>query len=351
MERLSREDWRERAEAQLKVAQRLLVAEVEKLQSGDDWRRYLAFQARLHCYSPRNVMLLAIQHERAYQEGRVLAQELTQVAGFDTWRMLGRSVDRSQKGYAVLAPVRYPQRVAVDDEGDVRPLGRREWPNVGETLARRQSLRGFKVEFVFDVSQTSGQDLPVPPRPKLLVGEAPVGLGAAVMKLIEDSGYRVDTVPGAGAIGRANGITDFAVGTVLIRSDMDDAAMVKTLLHEAAHCLLHAGPPGQFFPRPLKEVEAESAAFLVAAAHGMSTGDYSFPYVATWAGTDGTNALLATEDRVATVARQIMRASPAPHGTGGRAPGTEAELRSQLQRRVGLERGIEVRGTGPLEMS
>jgi hypothetical protein len=113
---MSREEWRARAEARLEVAQRLLVAHVENVQSGDDWRRYLDFQARLHCYSPRNVMLLAIQHERAYREGRVLASELTQVAGFNTWRMLGRSVDRGQKGYAVLAPVRYPQRVAVDDE-------------------------------------------------------------------------------------------------------------------------------------------------------------------------------------------------------------------------------------------
>jgi hypothetical protein len=50
LKRVSREEWRERAEARLEAAQRLLVAEVEKLQSGDDWRRYLDFQARLHCY-------------------------------------------------------------------------------------------------------------------------------------------------------------------------------------------------------------------------------------------------------------------------------------------------------------
>jgi hypothetical protein len=200
------------------------------------------------------------------------------------------------------------------------------------------------------VSQTSGRELPVPPRPTLLVGEAPVGLGAAVMKLIEDSGYRVDTVPDATTIGGANGITDFASGTVLIRSDMDDAAMVKTLLHEAAHCLLHSGPPGQFFPRPLKEVEAESTAFLVAAAHGMSTGDYSFRYLATWAGADGSNALLATQDRVATVARQIMRASPAPHGTGGCAPGAEAVVAAQLQGQARPEHRFGVAGARPLEM-
>jgi hypothetical protein len=249
-----------------------------------------------------------------------------------------------------LAPVRYPQRVAVDDEGNVRPLGRREWPGSAEILARRQSLHGFKVEFVFDVSQTSGAELPAPPRPKLLIGEAPFGLGEAVMKLIEQAGYRVNTVPDATAIGGANGITDFAAGTVLIRSDMDDAAMVKTLLHEAAHCLLHRGPPGQFFPRPLKEVEAESTAFLVAAAHGMATGDYSFPYVATWAGGDGPKALLATQDRVANAARHIMRASRAPHGTGGRPPGAEAVLAAQVQGQARPEDGFEARGADPMGM-
>jgi hypothetical protein len=57
VERMSRAEWRERAEARLEVAHRLLVAGVEKLQSGEDCRRYLEVQAQLHSYSPRNVML------------------------------------------------------------------------------------------------------------------------------------------------------------------------------------------------------------------------------------------------------------------------------------------------------
>ena len=77
-------------------------------------------------------------------------------------------------------------------------------------------------------------------------------LPEAVMRLIEARGYRVDP------------------------ADMDDAAMVKTLIHEAGHILLHESPPGMFLPRSRKEVEAESVAFVVAAAHGMSTDQYSF---------------------------------------------------------------------------
>jgi hypothetical protein len=139
-------------------------------------------------------------------------------------------------------------------------------------------------------------------------------------------------------------VTDWAARAVLIRSDMDDSAMVKTLLHEAAHCLLHQDPPGRFFPRPLKEVEAESTAFVVAAAHCMATDGYSFPYVAAWAGEDGTKALLATQDRVARVARQIIAASPAPHVTGGRVPGADVALAAQRERRAELDHRLEAPG-------
>ena len=232
------------------------------------------------------------------------------VGGFNLWRALGRGVNRGQHGYAVLAPCRYDRRVATDGEGNSRLLSRGEAGREGEQIEVRKVLAGFRAEYVFSVHQTSGAELPEPPRPKLLVGEAPVGLGAAVLEMIEAHGFRVDTVADAGAIAGANGVTRWDSRVVLVRADMDDAAMVKTLIHEAAHVLLHAGPPGQFLPRPLKEVEAESVAYVVASAHGMATGDYSFPYVAAWAGVDGPKAIQATQARVASAARADHRGQP-----------------------------------------
>jgi hypothetical protein len=131
---------------------------------------------------------------------------------------------------------------------------------------------------------------------------------------------------------------------------MDDAAMVKTLIHEAAHVLLHAGPPGQFLPRPLKEVEAESVAYVVASGHGMATGDYSFPYVAAWAGADGSKPIQATQARVASAARMIIEGSPAPHVTGGRPPGSAVVLaaaearRAELNNRFGADAAVRSNG-------
>ncbi len=322
----ARQEAAERGAARIAGAQERLAAEVAALRSGEDWQRYLDFQAKLHAYSPNNVMLVAAQHARAFANGLVPCAEPTYVGGFNTWRTLGRSVERGQHGYAILAPCRYDRRVAVDPEGHARSLAKTNTPAAGENVEARKVLAGFRVEYVFDVSQTTGVELPEPPRPVLLQGEAPPGLGAAVLALIEDRGFQVDTVPDAGAIGGANGQTNWGSRTVVVRADMDDAAMVKTLVHEAAHCVLHEGPPGRYLPRATKEVEAESVAYVVAAAHGMSSAGYSFPYVAAWAGEEGAKAVAGAQGRVATAARQIIEASPAPHVSGGRAPGAPAAI-------------------------
>ncbi len=149
---------------------------------------------------------------------------------------------------------------------------------------------------------------------------APAGLFQAVAKLVEGEGFTVATVPDAAAIDGANGRTDWAGRTVVVRADMDDAAQTKTLIHEAGHVLLHSSPPGSGLPRPLKEVEAESVAFIVAAAHGMRTDEYSFAYIANWAGGEGPKAVAATQARVAQAAGAVIAVSPAEHCSGGQRP-------------------------------
>lgn len=337
---LTAEQRQAQAAAKIAEAQQTLAAEVAKLTTGEDWRRFLDFQAKLHAYSPNNVMLVVAQHARAFAEGLVPAEQPTHLAGFQTWRALGRSVNKGQHGYAILAPCRYDRRVALDPTGQIRPLARGEAPDADEQVEKRKVLAGFRIEHVFDVSQTSGIPLPEPPRPALLAGEAPVGLGAAVLEMIEERGFQVDTVPDASALQGANGQTNWGSRTVLVRADMDDAAMVKTLIHEAAHCVLHEAPPGRHLPRPVKEVEAESVAYVVAAVHGMATDGYSFPYVAGWAGGDAGKAVAATQARVATAAGQIIDASPAAHLPGGRPPGVEAAVAAAQTRREGLRTRI-----------
>lgn len=322
--RLSKAEWAEQAHAKVEAAQAELSQAIGAIVTGDDWRVYLEFSAKLHAYSPNNVMLLVAQHQHRYQAGITPNPYPGYIAGFNTWKALGHMVRKGEKGYAMLAPISAARRTAVGEDGGSRPLARGEHAGPGETEQRTGGLRGFKVEHVFESSQTDGEPLPEPPHPKLLAGEAPEGLGLAVMTLIEAKGFTVDTVPDAASINGANGQTNWGAKSVVVRADMDDAAMVKTLIHEAAHVILHGEGSMLTLPRPLKEVEAESVAFVVASAHGMPTDEYTFPYVAGWAsgadGSDPVRAVQATQSRVATAAKAILAASPAPHETGGKAP-------------------------------
>ena len=64
------------------------------------------------------------------------------------------------------------------------------------------------------------------------------------------------------------------------RDDQHTRERVKTLAHELTHALLHE----HYENRALAELEAESTAYVVCHAMGLDSGDYSFGYVATWAG-------------------------------------------------------------------
>ena len=57
-------------------------------------REYLGAMARFHRYSLHNIMLIASQRPEA-----------THVAGFHTWKRLGRFVKQGAKGILILAPV------------------------------------------------------------------------------------------------------------------------------------------------------------------------------------------------------------------------------------------------------
>jgi antirestriction protein ArdC len=81
---------------------------------------------------------------------------------------------------------------------------------------------------------------------------------------------------------------------------------VKALAHEIAHALLHE----QFDSRALAELEAESTAYVVCQSLGLDSSDYSFGYVATWAG-GGEQAIVgikASCERIQRTAATILRA-------------------------------------------
>ncbi|HEX3539386.1 MAG TPA: ArdC family protein [Acidimicrobiales bacterium] len=130
MGRTQRNDHSDRTD-KLAEAHDRLAAAVEALVSGEDWQSFLTMAAKLHGYSANNVLLILSQ-----------APWASQVAGYQTWKQLGRQVRAGAKGIAILAPCRY--RSAGDDgDGD-------DGAPQPETQPGRMVVRGFRVVHVFD---------------------------------------------------------------------------------------------------------------------------------------------------------------------------------------------------------
>jgi DNA primase len=284
-----------------------LAEQVAALRTGDDWQRWLATAARFHTYSFQNTLLILAQRPDA-----------TIVAGYEAWKAIGRHVGKGEKGIAILAPVFTRRRQSEADDPEATSSAA---PGPDDPPAAATRLAGFRVTYVWDVAQTDGRPLPEQPAPQLLRGMAPGGMWDALAELVEASGYSLDRGP----CGEANGVTVPDTRSVRVRADIDDAQAAKTLAHELAHVRLHttgtddaddAAPA--FVCRGTVEVEAESVAYLVAAAHGLDSSSYSFPYVTHWAdavhGQRPEDVVRATGERVLVAASWILAATQ-PHMT------------------------------------
>jgi hypothetical protein len=200
-----------------------LAERIGSLDSLQAWGAWLRFASSFHRYSFNNTVLIWAQKPEA-----------TMVAGYRAWQAKGRQVRRGETAIKVFGPVttREPK---LDAQG--RPIRDADGKPVQDVR-----IVGVKPVSVFDVSQTDGDPLPEPPQATLLTGQAPPGLWDALQTFVEAQGYAVSR----GDCGDANGVTMFDARQVRVRADIDDAAAVKTLAHEAGHVLLHA--PDQLGP-------------------------------------------------------------------------------------------------------
>jgi hypothetical protein len=265
----------------LEMAHDQLIAGVEAITTSDQWLAYLAVAANFTRYRANNTFLIMMQRPDA-----------TRVAGFHTWRSMGRSVKKGAKGIAILCPC--VQRTPVEDSDS------------GETKTHSR-VAGFRVGYVFDVADTEGEDLPddglIVVHP---VGVAPEGMWDTLVQRVEEAGFTVRYSPEHDdALGAAWGCTNFGDMTVTVRSSADPAGACKTLAHELAHVLLHGNR--LYEHRGTVEVEAESVAYIVSAAWGLDTSSYSTGYLIAWSGGD-VAAVITTATKALVCARTILEA-------------------------------------------
>jgi antirestriction protein ArdC len=277
-ERQAREEAR--AEQLARLHQQL-TAGVLELVNDESWHAMLTAAARFHTYSWRNCLLILAQMPTA-----------TRVAGYRAWQSLGRQVRKGEHGIAVIAPVTYRR----SDE-DAKATDAED--------ATSHEIRGWKIEHVFDISQTDGEplaDVEVCP----IEGEAPEDLWDSLSAQLTAAGFALlrQTTPGRPD---ANGSMTRSEKTVRVREDLGPAQACKTLAHELAHIELGHGTATCTDTRSQAEVEAESVAYIVATSAGLDASAYSFPYIGHWAPAGKEADVMAdTAERVLRTARRIL---------------------------------------------
>lgn len=267
---------------------RVLETEVRKLRTGADWAKWLDVAALFPTFGFGNVVLINLQMPQA-----------NWVARAQVWEKLGRRVMK-QHAIRILAPVRSQTSMGAALEAAMAADGQ-----------VHQQVIGFRVATVYDVTDTVGPPihLPRPPAP----GSRTVsnGLWNALAQEVAADGFTVDVRPTGDA---SEGLTDHDTKQIVIADHLDDFTAVARLAHEVGHMRLHSAPDvdgaGSIMCRGIREVEAESVAYIVLAHHGLSLEASSFDYVVGWAELvdpqEPASVIKATGARVVNTARQLI---------------------------------------------
>jgi hypothetical protein len=266
---------------------------IEQLNAGksEALTDYLTAMSRFHNYSFGNVLEIARQMPTA-----------TRVAGFWTWKNLGRSVNAGAKGIRILAPIVGVRRKKDEEaEKDI-------------TTQNTRALLGFRNAYVFDISQTNGVDLPemhqVSGDPGENIERLTAFLQAQGIQLV----YNEKIAP---ALGMSYG------GRIAILPGQSKAEEFSTLVHETAHELLHKAERRTATTKTVRETEAEAIAFVVGKAVGLVTGNASADYIQLY---HGNASLLAESLEVIQQTSSVILAAlepPLPAESNG-TPQTDA---------------------------
>jgi antirestriction protein ArdC len=251
-------------ELKTRITERIqeLAQATDAARVSEEMQRYLDMCSRFHQYSPCNVWLILMSQPNA-----------SYVAGFKKWQSMERYVRKGEHGIPILAPI---ITTATNDIG-----------------IEEQHLVGFKVVYVFDVSQTDGEPLPEPPNWKS--PEKNAELQNSLIRFANSKGIVVQIKP----IGRD--VQGVSLGGKIV---VDPGAGFKTYAHEVAHELLHHIENAPM-DRTTRELEAESVAYVVATHFGLdslSSPNYNVLHGAT------AEMIMEHLERIRSTASEIIKA-------------------------------------------
>jgi hypothetical protein len=180
-------------------------------------------------------------------------------------------VKKGERGIRILAPViGIKRKKDAEAEMDIR-------------TQNQAVLVGFRSAYVFDVSQTDGEELPeLSTKISGDVGERRERLIDFIVSQGIELEFKESIAP---ALGVSYG------GKIALLPGQSEAEEFSTLVHELSHEMLHKADRRTATTKTVRETEAEAIAFVVGKTIGLNTGQVSADYIHLYHG----NAALLTE--------------------------------------------------------
>jgi len=255
-----------------------LEKEMTNIFNDTNYKKFLSLMSNFNNYSLNNLQLILIQKPDA-----------TNVASFETWKKAGRYVKKGETGIRIIFPIKYLKNKKNEENEETK-----EPSNIY-----------FKVGSVFDISQTEvakgKEDLLKKYKPKILDNNDPAFVEyIELFKSISQFPIYFDDFNNA----KANGYCDFGTDEIHIKNSLPAAQKLKTIIHEVAHSLLHKDSD---LSKELKEIEAESVAFVVSNNIGLDSSEYSFGYLASWSKEKDIKELKPLLERIHKTATNILK--------------------------------------------
>jgi len=197
---------------------------IKEIFESEKYANYLKTMSRFHRYSARNIMLIHMQKPDA-----------TRVAGYAAWKdKFKRQVklDEKDKGIKILAPVKQKIRKSIEviDPVTKKPV----IDENGKTLQEEKEIKSarFLAVDVYDVSQTTGEPLPV--LTETITGDVEqYDLFIDTLNDLSPLPILFDNLPDD-----TDGICTFEKN-ITIRTGMSEIQTVSAVIHEIAHAKLH----------------------------------------------------------------------------------------------------------------
>jgi hypothetical protein len=292
-----------------KVPEKALEALKEGIQSvldSKDWAGFLSAIRQIHDYSFNNRLLIMLgQTKRGWPFSPL-------VAGKTKWQTkFNRNIKKDEfvKPIWIIAPVLINKS---DENGN--PIVKAD----GTTEKIPIRFRGVRV---YDHHQTEGEEIPTPDTSammnqldcevsdQVLDGMISVARRRQV-QVLQD----VPEVEMGAALGRCWFQNNGRADKIEIKSGLNLATKVSVLAHELGHAILHNRDEYQEHDSSsIKELEAESVAYLVCSYYGVDLGGRSFSYIVNHdlASDDIVADLLRSGDRILKAYQTIVEESDA----------------------------------------